>query len=117
MDTAIDFETIVQKVAQVAIVLDAELTIVWANAKAAEVAGCDPVGQKCYAVYQDRQTPCEGCHTLETFATGKSIPNTSTVTEADGSQRFFDGFTTVVGRDADGTIRYVAEVAGEVPHL
>ncbi|MGM0646290.1 MAG: PAS domain-containing protein [Thermodesulfobacteriota bacterium] len=114
MKARIDFEPIVQQIAQVVIIVDHDLRIVWANAQAVEVAGGDPVGRHCYAVYQGRQTPCEGCHTLQTFETGQSVPNTSTVTDEYGQSRFFDGFTTVVGWDDQGRPALVAEVAGEV---
>ena len=115
MQQLIDFEAVVTHISQVVIVLDSELTIVWSNPQAAEAAGGkDPRGQKCYQIYQDRDSPCPGCHTLQTFATGEMIPNISTVTSADGRCRYYDGFTVVVGRDAQGRITLVAEVAGEV---
>lgn len=113
----LDFAAIVQHICQVVIIVDPELTIVWANQQAAQVAGCHPVGHKCYRLYQGRDTPCDNCHTLESFASGRTIPNQSTVTYADGSQRHFDGFTLVVARDAAGQPSRVAEVAGEVPAL
>ena len=117
MADVIDFEIIAENIPQVVIVLDRQLQIVWANKKAAEVAGQDPVGGTCYRLYQGRETPCQGCHTLQTFETGATIPNQSTVRYEDGSCRHFDGFTAVVGREADGTISLVAEVAGELPLL
>lgn len=110
----IDFEAIVANIAQVVIVLDPDLTIVWANRNAAEAAGQDPEGKKCYRLYQGRDSPCRGCHTLETFRTGEMIPNKSTVTYEDGSRRRFDGFTIPVKRDDQGRVSLVAEVAGEV---
>jgi PAS domain-containing protein len=114
MHQDIDFETIVAHIAQVVIVLDPNLTIVWANRNAAEAAGRDPTGLKCYRIYQGRETPCDRCHTLKTFRSGEMIPNQSTVTFEDGSQRRFDGFTIVVGRDEQGEVSLVAEIAGEV---
>ena len=117
MDKKIEFEAIVREISQVVIILDRELNIVWANKKAAEVAGVNPVGHKCYKLYMDNDGPCEGCHTLETFNTGKTIPNKSTVRYEDGSKRHFDGFTTVVGWNEGGGITLVAEIAGEVPSL
>ena len=118
MQTKIDFEPVVANVSQVVIVLDRDLHIVWANAKAVDVAGGkDPVGQKCHKIYQGRESPCPGCHTLETFETGEKIPNQSAVAYEDGSCRYFDGFTVVVGRDDHGEVSMVAEVAGEVPML
>ncbi|MFP4657980.1 MAG: hypothetical protein ACLFMP_04755 [Desulfonatronovibrionaceae bacterium] len=117
MPEKIDFEKIVQEIFQVIIVLDRELNIVWANKKAAEVAGIEPKGHKCHKLYMNKNKPCEGCHTLQTFKTGKTIPNKSTVRYEDGSERHFDGFTAVVGWDSQGEIVLVAEVAGEVPRL
>ncbi|WP_462324018.1 PAS domain-containing protein [Desulfoplanes sp.] len=117
MREKIDFERIVWNISQVVIVLDRDLNIVWANKKAADVAGTDPVGHKCHRLYMDNDSPCEGCHTLETFETGRSIPNTSTVAYGDGSERYFDGFTTVVCQDAQGNTALVGEIAGEVPTL
>ena len=117
MSAKIDFERIVKEISQVVIVLDPELNIVWANKKAAEVAGTDPVGRKCHRLYMDKDKPCDGCHTLETFKTGETIPNKSTVKYEDGRERYFYGFTTVVGRDEQGNITLVGEIAGEVPKL
>ena len=118
MHSPINFEPVVANISQVVIVLDRDLQIVWANAKAVDAAGGrDPGGQKCYKIYQDRESPCPGCHTLKTFDTGEMIPNQSTVTYEDGSCRYFDGFTVVVGRDDQGDVSLVAEVAGEVPKL
>ena len=114
MHRDIDFEAITDTISQVVIVLDPELTIVWANKSAAEAAGTDPVGHKCYRIYQGRNSPCEGCHTLKTFGTGEMVPNTSTVTYADGTRRRFDGFTLPVARDEQGRVSLVAETAGEV---
>jgi len=117
MSGKIDFEQIVKEISQVVIVLDPELNIVWANKKAAEVAGTDPVGHKCHKLYMDNDFPCDGCHTLKTFKTDQTIPNKSTVKYEDGSERYFDGFTTVVGRNKQGKITLVGEIAGEVPKL
>jgi PAS domain-containing protein len=114
MHQDIDFEAIVANIAQVVIVLDPDLTIVWANRKAAEAADRDPKGQKCYQLYQGRDTPCEGCHTLKTFRTGEMVSNQSTVTYENGTRRQFDGFTIPVGRDDQDKVSLVAEVAGEV---
>ena len=113
----IDFEGIVKEISQVVIVLDSELNIVWANKKALEAAGTDPVGHKCHKLYMGNDKPCNGCHTLETFKTGETIPNKSTVKYQDGSERYFDGFTIVVHRDEQGKITLVGEIAGEVPML
>ncbi len=118
MHSPINFEPVLANISQVVIVLDPELNIVWANKKATEAAGeKDPVGQKCHEIYQGRESPCPGCHTLKTFETGEMIPNQSTVTYEDGSCRYFDGFTVVVGRDDQKEVSLVAEVAGEVPKL
>lgn len=117
MSEPMDFEKIVQEISQVVIILDRDLNIVWANKKAAEVAGTDPMGHKCHKLYMDNESPCTGCHTLETFRTGRTIPNQSTVRYEDGSERHFDGFTTVVGRDGKNEVTLVAEIAGEVPEL
>ncbi|MEF8889645.1 MAG: hypothetical protein V5A14_06350 [Desulfohalobiaceae bacterium] len=114
MQQNIDFEAIVANIAQVVIVLDQNLTIVWANRKAAEAAGGDPAGQKCFWLYQGRDSPCEGCHTLRTFRTGEMVPNQSTVTYEDETRRRFDGFTIPAGRDEQGKVSLVAEIAGEV---
>jgi PAS domain-containing protein len=117
MQEKIDFESIVREISQVVIVLDPELNIVWANKKAAEAAGTEPVGHKCHKLFMGNNKPCNGCHTLETFKTGETIPNKSTVKYEDGSEKYFDGFTIVVGRDEQGKITLVGEIAGEVPKL
>lgn len=114
MKTAIDFEKITEILPEVIIVLDRDLNIVWANRKAREVALSSPLREKCHKVYMKRDTPCENCHTLQTFKTGENIVNVSEVNYPDGSVKKFEGYTAVAALDEDNRPALVAEIAREV---
>jgi len=64
--------------------IDREMTILWVNQKVRDTfPDQEPVGQKCYRLYEGRDTPCEECATRQAFVTGevtrieKYIPGTS----------------------------------------
>ncbi|MFO7752064.1 MAG: PAS domain-containing protein [Desulfobacteraceae bacterium] len=114
MEPRINFEKITDILPEVIIVLDKDLNIVWANEKAREAALLPPLHEKCYRVYMDRDTPCENCHTLKTFETGKNISNVSQVNYPDGSVGKFEGYTAVAAVDENGGPALVAEIARKV---
>lgn len=54
------------------VLLDPEMTITWANTKIQEMfPGENLIGLKCYAVAENRTTPCEGCQAVLTFSDGE----------------------------------------------
>lgn len=110
----IDFEKITDILPEVIIVLDKDLNIVWANKKAEETALEPPLNKKCYKVYMKRNTPCENCHTLKTFATSENIFNLSQVDYPDGSSKKFEGYTAVAAVDENNRPVFVAEIAREI---
>jgi len=110
----INFEKITDIMPEVIIVLDEDLNIVWANKKAVEAALSPPLNQKCYKVYMDSNKPCENCHTLKTFDSGKNIFNVSEVSYPDGSVKKFEGYTAVAAVDQNGNPALVAEIARHV---
>lgn len=54
--------------------LDRDLEIVWANNASGESVGLDPdelIGQHCYAIWYQRNEPCEECPVLKAIETGE----------------------------------------------
>jgi PAS domain S-box-containing protein len=52
--------------------IEPDMTITWVNQKARDLfPEQEPVGQKCYRVYEGRSEPCEACAARHVFATGE----------------------------------------------
>jgi PAS domain S-box-containing protein len=52
--------------------LSRDLTVVWANEKTRSMYPWDdPVGKKCFAFAENRDTPCDDCGAIQAFADGK----------------------------------------------
>lgn len=64
--------------------LNRDLRILWANRALARAFNLpdDPVGEACYRIMQNRETPCPGCVALKAFATGQ--PHEGEVVVPDG---------------------------------
>src|SRR5690606_20284990 len=49
-----------------------DMTILWVNQKVRDTLPYqEPVGQKCYRLYEGRDSPCEVCPAQQSFATGE----------------------------------------------
>ncbi|MGD9073276.1 MAG: PAS domain S-box protein [Desulfobacterales bacterium] len=54
------------------VLLDSELKVVWINETLRELFPEDvPIGDKCYAIAENRASPCEDCGALKAFADGR----------------------------------------------
>jgi transcriptional regulator with GAF, ATPase, and Fis domain len=54
------------------VMLDSELKVVWINETLRELFPEDvPIGDKCYAIAENRASPCEDCGALKAFADGR----------------------------------------------
>jgi len=52
--------------------MNKDLTVLWVNQKTRQALSWgDPVGKKCYAFAENRNSPCDGCGALETLQDGK----------------------------------------------
>lgn len=78
--------TILQALMEVPIIrLDERLNIVWSNQAMCATKNCDLsslIGQPCYRVLQQQESPCLGCTAVETLRTGEY--QSGQVTLADG---------------------------------
>ncbi len=93
-------------------VIGPDMKVRWANRAAAEVLGREPaqlVGKACHALWQHRETPCEECHALESFRTGKT--GTGHLPSPDG--RLW-GVRTFPIRDDNGKVGHVIELAHDI---
>jgi signal transduction histidine kinase len=96
-------EHVLQKLADGITVQDRDLNIVYQNEAMRRAFG-KHVGEKCYAVYEKRTAPCEGCGIEKAFRTGEPTLVLRTAFEADGTTSFwenacfpiFDGNRTVM---------------------
>jgi PAS domain S-box-containing protein len=65
-------------------VMDPECTIVWANQKVRDLfPGHDPVGQKSYQLFEQRDRPCQPCPVQQAFSTGE-VQNAEKYSSAHG---------------------------------
>ncbi len=72
---------------------DTELKMKWVNKAAGDSVGLQPedlVGQHCYEIWQQRDTPCEGCPVLKALKTRK--PQESEMVTPDGRSWSLRGY-------------------------
>ncbi len=75
------------------VIVDRTFTIVAANVGAAALSGTpakDLIGRNCYRELFGRETVCEGCPVLETFATGRAASSPMSGRNPDGSARYLE---------------------------
>jgi signal transduction histidine kinase len=93
-------------------VQDREYTVIFQNRAMQEAFG-NKVGMKCYAAYERRSRPCEGCGVASAFATGEAIVVLRTAFEATGKTSYWENACFPI-RDAEGRIIAGAEVCRNV---
>lgn len=93
-------------------IIDADMKIVWVNPIIEEWAGKleDLRGKNCYKVYQKRDTPCENCHTMKTFKTGKIEKARQSAYDTEGNIKYFE-FTSAPLQDERSRTIAVVELA------
>ena len=53
--------------------INPDMTIAWVNPRTQEALGSvDPIGSKCYAIAEDRSTPCDDCGCVAAFNDGQT---------------------------------------------
>jgi len=91
---------------------DTNLVIQWANRAAAESVGLAPEslrGRRCYELWQQRDTPCEGCPVAESMHTGR--PEQAEMTSPGGRTWLVRGSPI---RGSDGRIVGAVEITLEI---
>jgi PAS domain S-box-containing protein len=68
-------ESVFNSTQDLILVVDRELRVLMSNWKSPLYAGCTefPINSHCYEAFINRETPCEPCHALGVFNTGKPI--------------------------------------------
>jgi len=104
--------TILNSISELVAYQDTEHRIIWTNKAAAESVGLTPaqlVGQYCYEIWPQRDTPCAGCPVAKARQTGK--PQQAEITTPDGRVWLIKGYPT---RDENGAIIGLLEVALDI---
>jgi PAS domain S-box-containing protein len=91
---------------------DTDFNIVYQNRQAKKPFG-DRVGEKCYRVYEDRDTVCEGCPAAKVFKDGKSHTAERELVLSVGSSIYWENTASPI-KDAKGRIVACVEIAKNI---
>jgi PAS domain S-box-containing protein len=91
---------------------DTEYNIIYQNEPSRIASGGDHLGEKCYRVYEGRESICEGCPVEEAFKDGKSH-TTERKTAISGKVAFWENTASPI-RDAEGRIVSCLELARDI---
>ena len=94
--------------------IDEQHNIVWTNEVTKHFFKPDIIGMKCYAVYRQRDKPCESCEVSKCFQDGKLYESELELRSADGNQQSFWCKTNVALRNKDGRPRTVVGVCRNI---
>lgn len=97
--------------------LDQDMRIVWANKRAAEMAGETLealVGRKCHQFYHNSDKPCEECLGVRAYETGGIEHETMAHDSADGVDTSYWEHFAVPLKDDTGTVYSVIEISRNV---
>jgi signal transduction histidine kinase/DNA-binding NtrC family response regulator len=107
-----EFNGLLDAIPDSLMLLDRSLNVVWANRGAADCIGesaVNMVGRNCYALCNQRMTPCEPCPGIQCFESG--IPTNTTVTRSNG--QIWD-IRTVPLLDRQGKIAKIIELKRDI---
>jgi PAS domain S-box-containing protein len=91
---------------------DTEYNITYQNEPSRRASGGDHLGEKCYRVYEGRETVCVGCPVEKAFMDGKSH-TTERRTAISGKVAFWENTANPI-RDAEGGIVSCLELARDI---
>jgi PAS domain S-box-containing protein len=91
---------------------DTEFNIIYQNEPSRIASGGDHLGEKCYRVYEGRESICEGCPVEKAFKDGKSHTSERMTTIA-GKVAFWENTANPI-RDAGGKIISCLEIARDI---
>ena len=91
---------------------DTEYNIIYQNEPSRMASGGDHVGEKCYRVYEHRETVCEGCPVETAFKDGKSH-TAERMTTIRGTVTFWENTANPI-RDAQGKIASCLELTRDI---
>jgi PAS domain S-box-containing protein len=91
---------------------DTEYNIIYQNEQSRIASGGDHLGEKCYRVYEGRETVCEGCPVEKAFKDGKSH-TAERMTTIGGKVTFWENTANPI-RDAEGKIVSCLEITRNI---
>ncbi|MDM8516115.1 PAS domain S-box protein [Desulfobacterales bacterium HSG16] len=94
--------------------MDQNLNIVWANKVTRELFDMEIVGKKCYEIYLDKNSPCDGCIGKKTFSDGRTHEHEIVIKDKNGEEMAFWCVSSVAARHKDGQPRLVVETARNI---
>jgi PAS domain S-box-containing protein len=103
---------VLDELADMVTVQDKALNIIYLNNAGKAVFG-DAVGQKCYAAYENRDEPCEGCGVLKSFETEGTVVVLRTAIQSSGETLYFEN-ACVPLRDEHGEITGGIEICRNI---
>jgi len=92
---------------------DRDFNIIYQNESSELASGGGHIGEKCYRVYEGRDTVCEGCPVAKAFKDGKSHTSERQRLEPSGEITFWENTANPI-RDAEGNIVSCLEVARDI---
>ena len=105
-------EQVLDNLADGVTVQDKEFTIIYQNKMMKEAFGSH-LGEKCYNIYERRDSICEGCGVLKTYETKKPVMVLRTAFEQDGTTSYWENSCFPLF-DKDGNIYAGVEVCRNV---
>jgi PAS domain S-box-containing protein len=92
---------------------DRDFNIIYQNEASKLASGGDHIGEKCYRVYEGRETVCDGCPVAKAFKDGRSNTAERRRLEPSGEITFWENTANPI-RDADGKIISCLELARDI---
>ena len=108
----LDLGIVLDRVAELIVVQDDQMRVIWANRAAGASVGTEPealLGRQCYDIWQGRDEPCVGCPVLQSINTGD--PAQAEVKSTDNRHWFIKGYPL---RDAGGAISGAIEITMDI---
>ena len=94
-------------------IYDKDYNIIYQNEASQLTTSGSCVGEKCYKVYENRDTACEGCPVKEAFGDGKSYTMERQRTLPSGEITFWENTASPI-RDAEGKIVSCLEIGVDI---
>lgn len=92
---------------------DRDFNIIYQNEASRLASGGDHIGEKCYRVYEGRETVGDGCPVAKAFKDGKSHTSERQRLEPSGEITFWENTANPI-KDAEGNIVSCVEVARDI---
>jgi PAS domain S-box-containing protein len=105
-------ESVLDAIAELIVLQDAEMRVVWANQAAGASVGVpvkELIGRHCYEIWHGREKPCEACPVRNTLDTGE--PQEREMKSTDGREWFIKGYPV---RDSEGQITGAIEITMDI---